>query len=738
MKKFFKAFAQLMSQTFIASLVMGMVDACVTIIGSSEVKGGTRLFSVAIGILGFDPFVIVLICTPLLVILAAIAPVECASPRDVVRLLAKSLWPIDVVERARRGLCWLIALISAALFLGLDYLMALLVIERVRTTTYAATLVAGVALALGLFLLFIAFRTYRILLEKIKEPVPKWARHLSPALAIAICIVGLGAVLGLQRENVKAVITATPLGWLTVLAIGFGVWSLVALLPPLSSWRRASRLAVLAGVPITALSCLLLSLLWLGQDNTVRRVVSSEGLISPFAYNTVKTLLDFDNDGYMCFMGEGDCAPFDPFIYPGAPETPNNGLDEDCNGSDLDLVFSDEELRARWDYPVPSGVKQRPNIILLTIDAIAPSRMASYGYWRVTTPFLDDFARKSVHFVNAFSQGPSTRLAFPAMFTSRYDTQISYNIGPKQPHELLPDNLTMAEVMKSAGYRTVAVLPWSYFRDWKGITQGFERINEDALPFYKAPEYHNAPKVTEAALSEIQVNDGRPLFLWLHYFDPHGPYTRPPEGSAPDFGDSDGDVYDAELYYTDAEVKRFVERLDQVFPPSETLLIICGDHGEAFDDAHPKRHHGYDIHSLVLHIPLMIRAPFAQPKKVTVPVSAMDILPTIVNLLAISGNFTFEGNSLLPYLFGGGEEGDRVIFHEFFLPENLYHRKSALRLVGIRTASLYLIEDLTNNTVQLYRYKEDPTEDKNLADEMPDVVAMLRAELARFRLRTAR
>ena len=91
------------------------------------------------------------------------------------------------------------------------------------------------------------------------------------------------------------------------------------------------------------------------------------------------------------------------------------------------------------------------------------------------------------------------------MMTSRYDSQILREPGSRIPLRLLEDNLMWAEVMRSAGYQTAAVLPIAYFRDWRGLTQGFDVVNLDAIPAYVAPVFHNAEQVTDAAIDVADI-----------------------------------------------------------------------------------------------------------------------------------------------------------------------------------------------------------------------------------------
>lgn len=79
-----------------------------------------------------------------------------------------------------------------------------------------------------------------------------------------------------------------------------------------------------------------------------------------------------------------------------------------------------------------------------------------------------------------------------------------------------------------------------------------------------------------------------------------------------------------------------------------------------------------------------------------------------------------------------------MVFHQYYLPENVYHKKRTLQQASVRTSSLDLIHDLTNNTFQMYRYRLDPYEHQNVLSEMPEAAAILKKELARWVTRTAR
>src|SRR5690606_9283370 len=152
----------------------------------------------------------------------------------------------------------------------------------------------------------------------------------------------------------------------------------------------------------------------------------------------------------------------------------------------------------------------------------------------------DRLARASVNFDSAFAHGPSTRLSFPSLFTSRWDSELPRAPGGRQPFPITCRRCQLAEYLDAAGYRAEAHLPDRYFSraQWGSLTNGFDRVTMAGA----GVDNFNATEDSDRALAAF-AGDGGPRFVWAHYFDIHGPYRAPPEGAR--FGETTRDLYDA-------------------------------------------------------------------------------------------------------------------------------------------------------------------------------------------------
>jgi len=254
------------------------------------------------------------------------------------------------------------------------------------------------------------------------------------------------------------------------------------------------------------------------------------------------------------------------------------------------------------------------NVILIVVDTLRADRLGCYGNDLGMTPQIDSFARGAVRFENAFSHAPWTLSSIASLFTSQYPGrhQAGGRIGAFRP--LREEAVTIAEIARTAGLATGAVVNVSFLTDRFGMTQGFETVDAPGTGF-DVPNRRAGP-TTDAALKLIDQMCGRSFFLFVHYFDPHALYD-PPEPFRARFADPIGrdsdhplfsnpyavnllragkitvsdeqvlrleKLHNGEVAYVDAEVGRLLAEVSKRGLDANTIVIITADHGEEFLD----------------------------------------------------------------------------------------------------------------------------------------------------------
>jgi arylsulfatase A-like enzyme len=546
-----------------------------------------------------------------------------------------------------------------------------------------------------------------------RVPGPRWvlARTVRVLVGVAAVLLGVVATVVVVFRSELA---AFP--WLELAPL-IGVVPGVVLardLPHLQpSWRRRMRrgAAVVLGLLFAASVFAALSL---RRESTTAQVLGFERALSGrLGYTAWVFALDFDRDGQINVLGGGDCAPFDPQRHAGAVDIPGNKIDEDCDGADLSpLAYRPRPRPSNMQGKVPP----HPTVVLITIDALGAPRLSALGSPVPLMPRVDQFAATSMLFSHCFSQGPSTRLSFPSMFTSRWDSQLLFTYAPRIPYSIGPKEKQVQEFADDAGYDTVAVIPSAYFERgrWPSVTRGFQQV--DTTPLSAPTGKHNAPQVTDAALRALSQPRDRPLYLWVHYFDAHPPYGPLPGIQYADHGDKS--FYDAELTYIDRELGRLLDALAQRSDP--TYVILTADHSTVFHPNPESRryHYGYDLYTATLHVPLIVHGPGIPPGRVEDVVSTMDVAPTLLDLMHAPEPAPFNGTSLTPELLAGQHDPKRVLFHEYYLPEFVLRGRDPLQIVSVRNDHYDLILNRDRGIYELYDWTTDYYEQHDLYETM--------------------
>ena len=491
-----------------------------------------------------------------------------------------------------------------------------------------------------------------------------------------------------------------PLPYLWPLGVG-GVYlvaaALVRRLSP--AWHRASWWLAAAS---------LLALGWTGETygrrQRVRHLVEGASAQGARLVRLYAELTDRDGDGFPAGFGGRDCDDGDPSVHPGANDPPGDGIDSDCFEGDGSPTLADLEGDGHYGRP-PASLRRR-NLLLITIDALRPDHLGTYGYERDTSPAIDAFAEDAVVFETVVAPSSRSVRSIPSMFMGVYPSQIAYGSEYLYPG-VRPENDLLAEVAKRSGYGTRACIGTDYFHRVRDFFQGFDEVEQPRDPARDFP--------VDCALRSLErlEGEGRPFFLWVHLFNVHLPYL--PDGVPSRFGDRPMDHYDTEITLADREVRRMLQALDARGLSGRTLVVLASDHGEAFME------HGYLGHSRTLfeeevRSVLMVRGPGLAPRRVPAVVSLMDVAPTVRNLLDLPGRPRIPGRSLVPLMLGE-EDGwpERPVFMEL-LPDGLFpYDQKAVRLGRWK-----LIWWLRDGRLRLSDLQADPHETRDVADDYPE------------------
>lgn len=389
----------------------------------------------------------------------------------------------------------------------------------------------------------------------------------------------------------------------------------------------------------------------------------------------------------------------------------------------------------------PVSEKSRPNVLLIVVDTLRVDRLGCYGAERETSPAIDEFAAGAVRFERAYATAPWTIPSVASMISGRYPgshAMISFDL------ELPDEVVTLAEVLRDAGYRTAGVVSHFAIDARHNFDQGFDLYLEDEA---KGHGHLSTEGVTRQAVEQLQrLAEGEaPFLLFAHYFDPHYDYLRHAEYdfAAASAGRLDGtqamrdllelsstlsaeeagflrDLYDGEIRYTDQGIGRLLERLDELGLREGTIVVITGDHGEEFLD-HGNLGHTGSLYEELIRVPLIVRDAGARDEGsalVTQPVSLVSLMPTLLDRVGLEIEASgFHGPSLVPLLDGVEQSDDRALFAEVdFVPVRKGRHVGEVHKKVVIGERFKLIRDDPTGEFELYDLTVDPLETKNLVE----------------------
>ena len=298
------------------------------------------------------------------------------------------------------------------------------------------------------------------------------------------------------------------------------------------------------------------------------------------------------------------------------------------------------------------------NVLVVSFDALRDDHLGLYGYGRRTSPHIDAFGESAVVFTDTWAASSATPTSFAGIFTARLPPEVF------RDWKLL-DHPTLAEHFAAHGYDTAMVTSNVQLAPARGFDRGFQHYEVAAGGKAGIEE---DPELLRRAAAWLRTSR-RPFLLWVHFLSPHAPYDvregsehlvrRTESGpfavssgaqfSAADEADRTRlvDLYDGEVFFADQVFGETLAMLADLDVERQTLVVLTSDHGEALGEHGGIQHQS--LHREVLRIPLVIRHPRgpARGRRVALPVSHLDLAPTLAAIAGLPPFRPAYGASLL-------------------------------------------------------------------------------------------
>ncbi len=423
------------------------------------------------------------------------------------------------------------------------------------------------------------------------------------------------------------------------------------------------------------------------------------------------------------------------------------------------------------------------NVLLVTIDTFRADRLGA-GF----TPALDRLAASGLTFTSARSAVPLTLPSHTTILTGLLPP--AHGVRENGIDALSSTHPTIATLLKSAGYRTAAFVGAFVLDRRFGLAQGFDsyddQIPRDPAAVERLEAERPASAVIDRALAwleswtkdqgprtdqEPRTKDQGPFFVWIHLYDPHAPYSPPPEflarvrsgrarnadrpgsslhptpGSSPQSAPASSlqsapasslqppassEMYDGEIVYVDAQVGRLFDWLAAHALGASTLIVVAGDHGEGLGD-HGEQTHGMLLYDSTLRVPLLMAAAAVTAARRNEPVTLADIAPTILHAISLTPPPEMKGRDLLqpPSLAGtsvpSGRDGGGDLYAETEYPKVA----GWMPLQALTDGRWKLVR--AGGGGELYDVRNDPNEQHNVVKTQAAVVSAMSSRLDAIR-----
>ncbi len=399
---------------------------------------------------------------------------------------------------------------------------------------------------------------------------------------------------------------------------------------------------------------------------------------------------------------------------------------------------------------VKNNRELKPQLVLIIlIDALRYDHLSFNNYYRKTSPNLDQFFKNAVVFDNAFSISNWTVPSVVSLFTATYpDTHKVIDIETS----LDPRFDSMAELFTEMNYKTAAIMGNIIFSPKAGAIQGFDYFYPFVHPFspqyygdcnktfieaiasrFIVGRYYDSRNLNIKLINWLKKNKSDNLFAYIHYMDCHSPYAPPfnykkrflefndkNSFSLQDFEEQELiAAYDGEIFFVDEQIGELFNELKEINLYDDSIIIVTADHGEELND-HDNWGHGHSLYEELIHIPLAIKFPIysgIKVRKIDSIVGLIDILPTLLDYLAIKDHKYMQGFSLLPIISNISED-----FRSGIICTNSKHN-----IKCYREKSSKIIKEHLNYL--LFDIENDPLEKIDIKNKNPELFSVFKTKL---------
>ncbi len=374
---------------------------------------------------------------------------------------------------------------------------------------------------------------------------------------------------------------------------------------------------------------------------------------------------------------------------------------------------------ARVELVARLGAQPVKNVLWLTIDTARADHFSLYGYEKPTTPTLERLGARSSVFERHYAQFPITSFSFQSTFFSRYPSATPLFRRTKRLPDNFAGNVSLAQQLSDHGVRTIsfpAIDPGSLERPpYEALGLGFEEINPGA-PLRRTRDAEDQVKWASKRLENLS---GERFFMWVHFMDPHYDYVLHKDHN---FGTGAADRYDSEIAFVDQAIAGLLDKLESLGLADSTAIVVNADHGEALGE-HDSQFHGTTLYDEQLHVPCIVYVPGLEPQRITSLSNNIDLMPTVLNLMAIKGETPMQGQTLVGYLMDGDASPVRPLSFAFAeipdaVPEMAPANTNKQMIINGRFKLLF---NQGHGFVELFDLQTDPKETKNISDREPAV-----------------